>query len=71
MMRPIEFYCTLFTLTMQNRFNPLPHRFTPFDTFANRADPDQAGIVRAVRSGSTLFAYGNICLILHKQNSDT
>ena len=29
---------------------------TPFDTFANRADPDQE--VRAARLGSTLFAYG-------------
>ena len=27
-----------------------------FDTFANRADPDQA----AITSGSTLFAYGNM-----------
>ena len=27
-----------------------------FITFANRADPDQAALVR---SGSTLFAYGN------------
>ena len=30
----------------------------PFDTFANRADPDQAAIIRAAWSGSTLFAYG-------------
>ena len=28
----------------------------PFNTFANRADPDQA----ALRSGSTLFSYGNM-----------
>ena len=30
----------------------------PFDAFANRADPDQAALVRAAWSGSTLFAYG-------------
>ena len=33
---------------------------TPFSTFANRADPDQAALVRAAWSGSTLFAYGNM-----------
>ena len=39
-----------------------------FNTFANRADPDQAALVRAAWSGSTLFAYGNmIYLILHKR----
>ena len=32
----------------------------PFDTFANRADPDQAALIRAAQSGSTLFAYGNM-----------
>ena len=32
----------------------------PFDTFANRADPDQAALVRPVCSGSSLFAYGNM-----------
>ena len=31
----------------------------PFDAFANRADPDQAALIRAAWSGSTLFAYGN------------
>ena len=31
---------------------------TPFDAFANRADPDQAALVRAARSGSTLFVNG-------------
>ena len=31
-----------------------------FDAFANRADPDQAALVRAALSGSTLFAYGNM-----------
>ena len=39
---------------------------TPFNTFANRADSDQAALVRAAWSGSTLFAYENmIHLILH------
>ena len=34
--------------------------------FKNRADPDQAALVRTAWSGSTLFAYGNmIKLILH------
>ena len=28
-------------------FNPLPHIETPLITFANRADPDQAALVRA------------------------
>ena len=32
----------------------------PFNTFANRADPDQAALNRAAWSGSTLFAYGNM-----------
>ena len=32
----------------------------PFDTFASRADPDQAALISAAWSGSTLFAYGNI-----------
>ena len=35
------------------RLNPLLHR----DAFSIRADPDQAALVR---SGSTLFAYGNM-----------
>ena len=39
---------------------------TPFNPFTNRADPDQAALVRAAWSVSTLFAYGNmIYLILH------
>ena len=39
---------------------------TPFNTFANGADPDQAALVRAAWSGSTLFAYGHmIYLTLH------
>ena len=37
-------------------FNPLPLR-NAFNTFANRANPDQAALVRAACSGSTLFAY--------------
>ena len=32
----------------------------PFNAFANRADPDQAALVRVASSGSTLFAYGNM-----------
>ena len=32
----------------------------PFNTFANRADPDQAAFVRTALSGFTLFAYGNM-----------
>ena len=35
-------------------------RETPFNAFANIADPDQAALVRAAWSGSTLFAYGNM-----------
>ena len=34
-----------------------------FNTFTNRADPDQAALaklVRAARSGPTLFAYGKM-----------
>ena len=39
---------------------------TPFNAFANRAYPDQAALVWAVWSGSTLFAWRNmIYLILH------
>ena len=30
---------------------------TPFNASANRADPDQASLVRAAWSGSTLFAF--------------
>ena len=33
---------------------------TPFNAFSNKADPDQAALVRAAWSGSTLFAYGNM-----------
>ena len=40
---------------------------TSFSTFANRVDPDQAALVRAAPSGSSLFAFGNkIYQILHK-----
>ena len=33
---------------------------TPFTASTNRADPDQAALVRAAWSESTLFAYGNM-----------
>ena len=33
---------------------------TPFNTFANRADPGQTALIRAAWPGSTLFAYGNM-----------
>ena len=33
---------------------------TPFNSFANRADPDQAALEWAAWSESTLFAYGNM-----------
>ena len=32
----------------------------PFNNFANRADPDQAALVRAASSGSTLIANGDM-----------
>ena len=32
----------------------------PLNTFANRADPGQAALVRAAWARSTLFAYGNM-----------
>ena len=32
----------------------------PFNTSVNIADPDPAALLRAARSGSTLFALGNI-----------
>ena len=34
-----------------------------FDAFVKRVEPEQAALVRAACSGSTLFAYGN--MILH------
>ena len=49
----LPYYCVCCDLTlnlMETRFN----------AFANRADQDQAALVRAAWSGSTLFAYGNI-----------
>ena len=43
------------------RVNPLSHIIEmPFDAFANTADPDQAALIRAAWSGSSLFAYGNM-----------
>ena len=54
-----QVYCLCLYLTLN-------HIETPFNAFANRADPDQAGLVRAARSGSTLFAYGYlIYMIIH------
>ena len=44
--------------------NPLLHIETPLITFANRADPDQAALVRAALSGSTLFAHGNMIYLI-------
>ena len=38
-------------------YKPL-HGEKPFKPFSNRAEPDQAALVRAAWSGSTLFAYG-------------
>ena len=32
----------------------------PFNTFVNAAAPDSVALVRAARSGSTLFALGNM-----------
>ena len=46
-------------LLSMKRVNPLPHRAT-FNTFANRAEPDQIALVRAAWSGSTLYAYGDM-----------
>ena len=40
---------------------------TPFNVSANRADPDQAALVRAAWSGSTLFAYGYIIYLIHSR----
>ena len=38
-------------------YNTLPHIETHFNTFANRADPDQTSLVKAAWSGSSQFAY--------------
>ena len=38
----------------------IEHCLIPFYTFANRADTDQAALVRAASSGSTLFSNGNM-----------
>ena len=53
---------THFLLCQSNLF--LAHYLieTPFDAFVNRADPDQAALIRAALSGSTLFAYGNMII---------
>ena len=37
--------------------------------FVNKVDPDQAALVRAAWSWSTMLAYGDMkCLIIHKWN---
>ena len=41
------------------RFLTLYLREMPFNTFAIRANPDQAALVRCAWSGSTLFAFAN------------
>ena len=41
---------------------------TPFNALANKADPDQAALVRAAWSGSTLFAYGNMIYLILTRN---
>ena len=45
--------------------NLLQHIETHFNTFANRADPEEAALVRAARPGSTLFAYGYTIIYYH------
>ena len=46
---------------------PLTPNLIASNIFENRVDPDQAALVKAAWSGSTLFAYGHmIYLILHK-----
>ena len=42
----------------------LYHIMTPFNAFANRADPDQTAFVRAALSQSTLFALGKIIYLI-------
>ena len=42
-------------LNHANEFTLLNLIETPFNAFANRTDPDQAALVRAARSGSTLI----------------
>ena len=51
-----------------NMFKPTIYLIeTPFSTFANKAEPDQAAFVRAAWSGPTLFAYGNMIRYDHTQ----
>ena len=47
----------LVIIVCTRKFTHLPF---PFDAFANRADPGQVALVRAVWSVSTLFANGHI-----------
>ena len=40
------------------------HLETPFNTFANRAEPEFAALVRAAWPGSTLFAYRHMIYLI-------
>ena len=50
----------IISMYMSDKNFNIYHIEMPFNSFANRADPDQTALVRAAWSGSTLFAYGNI-----------
>ena len=52
----------IWSLTFKNELNFLTLYLieTPFNTLVNRADPDQAALVSAAWSESTLFANGNM-----------
>ena len=55
----------IYLFSLANRASSLYLIETPFNSFANRANPDQA-LVRAASSGTTLFAYRSmIYLILY------
>ena len=43
---------------------------TPFNAFANRADLDQAALLRTDWSGSTLLAYENMIYLDHSYTSE-
>ena len=43
---------------------------TPFNTFANRVEPDQTALIRPAFIWSTLFAYGNIISTVPPTKSD-
>ena len=42
----------------------------PFNPFTNREDQDQAALVRAALSGTTLFAYGNMIYLIYTSGPD-